>query len=163
MEDPQFVALRGTGDFVSYFKALHQQDGFWARVLEDMDQLQTITGKHGLPVSLIIFPLLKNLGNYPLLDVHSMVVDAAQDRGIKVFDLVEAYRGFSTAGKWQLGRDSLHLTKAGHQYTALAIYQYLQQQSLLLPPASVLPIQAVKVDSDQRMTDFVALLKTKGL
>ena len=156
-EDPQWDAL-DSGNFVEYFQSLYQQNKYWGRTLKDMDRLQTITTKAEIPVVLVIFPLLRDLESYQLGNIHSQVAAMGQKRGMYTFDLLNAYSAYEKKGKWKLGVDSLHPTAYGHQYTAVAIINYLQKKSLL-PDISTQIFGAIKADDNKPLSEFIELIQ----
>lgn len=156
-EDPQWDAL-DSGNFVEYFQGLYQQNEYWGRTLKDMDRLQTITAKAEIPVVLIVFPLLRDLESYQLGNVHSQVAAMGQERGMYTYDLLNAYSAYEKKGKWKLGVDSLHPTAYGHQYTAVAIMNYLQKKSLL-PDISTQIFGAIKADDNKPLSEFIELIQ----
>jgi len=155
--DPQLAALRG-GDFVEYFQGLYKQDQYWGRVLNDMDRLQSITVKAETPVVLIVFPLLRDLESYQLTNVHSLVKEAGQKRGMYVLDLLKAYGDISKNGNIKLGVDSLHLTAYGHRYSAVAIINHLHKESLL-PGVTTQTLDVMKTRGNKQLAEFMELVQ----
>ena len=156
-EDPQWDALKG-GNFVEYFQSLYQQDQYWGRTLKDMEILQARTANAEIPVVLVIFPLLQGIESYQLVNIHSQVTEAGQKRGMYIYDLLNAYSAYEKKGKWKLGKDSLHPTAYGHQYTAVAILNYLQKESLL-PDITTETLDAIKTDDNKQLAEFIQLVQ----
>lgn len=123
-DDPQFLALRGNM-WVQYFEGLHQRADAVARLNAGLDSLASLSQAQGVPVWIAVFPLLRELGSYPLKPVHQQLAERVRRRGLGYLDLTDALRERALAGD-QVSLDALHPSALGHQAAAEALHEALR-------------------------------------
>ncbi|MSR61622.1 MAG: hypothetical protein EXS08_04130 [Planctomycetes bacterium] len=131
--DPAFEAFQGGDTRGQYFRALHDDPAARARLGAGLDALAESTRAAGVPLALLIFPLLLDprAGAYPLADVHTLVADEARARGFAVVDLAPALGACQRCAV-----DFLHPNAAGAELFAARAAAELGRLGLVpLPPA----------------------------
>jgi lysophospholipase L1-like esterase len=116
----------GGGD---YIRALHAPAGEkWPSVEAAFAQMHAAAAPRGVPLLLVIFPLLDapTWGEYPYRDLHAQVAAAARAQGLKVLDLLPVYETVEPTLLWVFPEDH-HPSKLGNRLAADAIRQRLEE------------------------------------
>ncbi len=108
---------RRVDDYVSMYA-----DGApgWVAGRKALKSMGALCRERGVPLVVVIFPLFGNRldDSYPFAEIHSKVVQAAQEAGAKVVDLLPVYRGL----QWELlvvdGYDDEHPNEIAHRIAA---------------------------------------------
>lgn len=129
-DDPQAIAL-SKGNYAQYFSQLHRDPARWGPIQSGLDELRDISLTRGVPVLVLIIPVLKDLENYPIKSVSALLHRAFADRSLHVLDLLEFYASYEQEENRRIGWDSLHLTAEGHAFTAVATLYKLLDESLI--------------------------------
>ncbi len=124
---------RGTSEVAGYatddyFARLHRNPESWGRVTGAFERLERISEAVGIPVLVVIFPVLYELDSYRWADVHAQVAAAARSHGFHVLDLLDAYRDHDPEDLQVVEGDHVHPNVAGHRLAALAIESYLKER-----------------------------------
>lgn len=136
---------RGTAEVAAYatddtFLRLHRNPKAWQRVVNGFDRLDRISTSTGIPVLVVIFPVLHDLESYAWLEVHEQVSAAAHEHGFHVLDLLPVYRGVAEGELQFVEGDHIHPGAKGHRLAAEAIETYLDQRLWSSPPTKPRPI-----------------------
>lgn len=126
--DPAYEAFRRGDPRGSYFRALHEDPAGLARLRTGLDRMAEAARAGGVPLRLVLFPLLLDPrdGPYPLADVHARVRAEAEARGLAVLDLQA-----TLAGAARVAADFLHPNAAGADAAARAIAEDLERAGCL--------------------------------
>lgn len=113
------------GTYAGYFSALHENAFTWRRLTAGLDRLSDIADQHAIPAYVVIFPVFRDLDDYPLAGVHEQVVQAARDRSLLALDLLGLYQKLhELAGDAFVG-DALHPNGMGNAYAAMLMLRQL--------------------------------------
>ncbi len=125
-DDPQFRALE-EGRYPRYFAGLYRGEETWGPAQARLDALAELSRSSGVPVLVLIFPLLAELERYALGAVHVQLRAALAARSLAWLDLLPLFRAAAGADP-PLARDPLHPTARGHRLAALAVlYRLLDE------------------------------------
>lgn len=128
-DDRQLVAIR-SGRYAEYYTQLHTTPADWQPVERGLLELQRRSEDSGVPVQIAIFPILTDLGDYPLRDLHRMLGQRFAQHGFRTLDLLEYYRSYERATGSRLGA-TFHPSAEGHALTAIAVLRDLLDAGLL--------------------------------
>ncbi len=154
-DDPAYDAAR-SGDRARYFRAIHAGGESRARLERGLDDLAALAKDHGVPVLVAIFPLFGREGGAgpeALADVHSLVAEAAAQRGFAVLDLLPVYTAATRAFGTDMKLDFMHPDALGNRVAATAIFDWLCASSWL--PAASLRCDAPAPDARDAEIDRV--------
>jgi lysophospholipase L1-like esterase len=126
--DPAYDAFQGGDRRGQYFRALHEDAAGRARLAEGLDRLAELARNAGVPLVVVLFPLLldPSAGSYPLADVHEFVAAEARARGFEVIDLDAPLRGCG-----RCAADFLHPNARGARAAAEAVLAGLERAGRL--------------------------------
>jgi lysophospholipase L1-like esterase len=125
-DDPQFVALE-QGRHARYYAELHRAEASWGPAQAQLDALAELSRSSGVPVLVLVFPLLVELDRYPLAPLHVQLRAALAARSLGWMDLLPLFREVARRDP-DLARDPLHPTARGHRLVALAaLYRLLDE------------------------------------
>src|SRR5262245_1163299 len=115
---------------VDFYTAVHQPDtDSWRSVEEAFADLGKLQSEHGLPVVVIIFPLMMDTAvDYPWADIHRRVAAQAKQNGLVVVDLLDRFR---EAGLAHVRADGVHPNALGHQIAAEEVAAAIEREHLL--------------------------------
>jgi hypothetical protein len=91
------------------------------------DALLTLRGdalRWKFRIVVAIFPVLWDLGDYPLADVHKLVTDSFKSLGVEYIDLLDVFRGRDAESLWVHPTDQ-HPNEIAHRLAAQRIAEYL--------------------------------------
>jgi hypothetical protein len=125
------VARLGGGN---YYRYLHADAERWTSVVEAFGEIARVARSRHIDVALVIFPEIPgdSWADYPYLDLHSQVADAARAEGFTVVDLYEAFSAHEPLDLRVHPRDS-HPNRLGHELAAWEIHRKLQSDGAGLP------------------------------
>jgi hypothetical protein len=96
--------------------------------------LRTLAALPDARVAFIIYPLMHGFEHgYPLMPIHQTVTKLAQEAGLPVLDLANAFMGQDTSSLWVHPWDH-HPNGKAHALAAAAIASWLEQHRELLGP-----------------------------
>lgn len=126
--DPAYEAFQHGDRRGAYFRALHEDPAGRERLGTGLDRMAEATRAAGVPLEVVLFPLLLDPrdGPYPLTDVHALVGAEARARGFAVLDLQTTF-----AGGARMAADFLHPNAAGAEAAARAILADLERTGRL--------------------------------
>jgi lysophospholipase L1-like esterase len=123
-DDPQFQAFE-QGRYARYFADLHRAPATWGPARAQLDALAELARSSGVPVLVLVFPLLVELESYPLGALHVQLRAELAARSLESMDLLPLFRAVGRSER-DLARDPLHPTARGHRLVALAtLYRLL--------------------------------------
>lgn len=105
---------RVTRETEDWYRQLHGENSGWAATEALIEKMHHLCRENGVELTLAIFPLLHQLGDYPLKDVHARVEQLCASRGIPCIDLLPAFEGAETASLWVHPTD-FHPNHLAHQ------------------------------------------------
>lgn len=112
-------------DAASGFAASFQHRKTWRRLSRSLYGFARDAKEDGIPVVLVIFPLMLDLDHYQYRDMHAQVARDARRYGFVVLDLLDTYRE-QGAWKMQLMRSDIwHPGPGGHTVIAETLYAFL--------------------------------------
>jgi len=93
---------------------------------EALHELGALSAANGIPVVVVIFPLLElsENGRYSATTIHDLVRDLSRTLGFHVLDLLDAFR---TAGFDNVKRDAIHPNAKGNAIAAAEIFAFLSE------------------------------------
>jgi lysophospholipase L1-like esterase len=112
----------------------HPETANWRSVLSGLDELHRSTEPRGVPVVMLIFPLIpaEDWEDYTrFLDLHAQVAAAGRERGFHVLDLYERFRQHDLK-ELILGDGDFHPTALGHRLVSEALMEFFRGQPELL-------------------------------
>lgn len=124
--DPGIMAIAG-GDYVSYFRGLYNSEPA-DRLMRGLDALANEVDR---PVLLAIFPVFEDLDAYALGDLHQLVAESADARGLEVIDLLPAFQEYVKSGAPPCWLDGLHPDDRGVQIACDVLADKLVVRELL--------------------------------
>ncbi len=137
LNEPAYAAhVRGSGD--DFLRELHEGET-WDRVREAMIEIsQLARSNRTVPVVVAVFPTagIQTADEYPLANVHKIVVAEAEADSLYALDLSPAFFREKEADDATLFGDFLHPNARGHEVAAVAMARYLANAELI-PPDSV--------------------------
>ncbi len=114
-----------------YRAGFHDAAPGWGTVQRGLVEARQAADAVGVPLVLVIFPLLYRLDDsYPFTDVHRKVARRGQELGYHVLDLLPAFLGQDAPDLWVHPRNQ-HPNEIGHDLAGRAIARYLIEQGLL--------------------------------
>lgn len=113
-----------------YFSKLHDDPGSWARVRAAFRELEAIETESGIPIYLVIFPILHDFADYNWLRIHDQVSALARGHGLEVLDLLETFEPYDPVRLQIASGDPIHPNKRGHELAGEALYEFLRSQGL---------------------------------
>jgi lysophospholipase L1-like esterase len=97
----------------------------WRIVSDSFREFARIADEDGIPVLVVIFPVLDDLDNYAYREIHAKVAREAESRGFMVLDLLEVFRGRGASSLRRIRSDVWHPGPAGHALAAETIRDFL--------------------------------------
>jgi lysophospholipase L1-like esterase len=105
---------RVTRETEHWYRQLHADNAGWATTAALIEEMQRHCQDNGVELTLSIFPLLHQLGDYPLREVHERVEQLCAEREIPCIDLLPAFAGAETRSLWVHPTD-FHPNHIAHQ------------------------------------------------
>lgn len=103
----------------------------WRSVQHALSEAAKLARDHDFALVLMIFPNMWELSDdYPFVAAHAKVAAAAQQVGIPVLDLVDAFRGEDGPSLW-VHPSNQHPNPRGHAIAAAALHRFLRERELL--------------------------------
>ena len=128
-DDQQLVAIRH-GTYAEYYTRIHASPETWKPVEDGLHELAKWSRDSRIPVQVTLFPVLRNLRDYPLYDLHADLERTFRDHLFSTLDLVDSYREYEAETGRRLGM-TLHPDAEGHRLTAVAMIYDLAEAGLL--------------------------------
>jgi len=112
----------------------HPETENWRSVLSGFDELRQLTEPRGVPVVMLIFPLIpaedwEDYGKF--LDLHQQVATAGRERGFHVLDLYERFRQHDLK-ELVFGDGDFHPTPLGQRLVSEALMGFFRAHPELL-------------------------------
>ena len=122
-----------------YLSGYEEDNAAWQRVKDSFERAGRITRKLGIPLVVVIHPVLIQLDeSYPLRSVHEKIARHCRSVGAKVIDLLPAFEGQVGPEMWVHPSDQ-HPNEVAHGLTAAWIARALKQDGLLDAAAPATP------------------------
>ena len=129
--DP-YVLARESGRHVEYLTKLHELTETWSPVARGMKELAELSRRRNIPVVIVIFPFLQDLGDdYPLENLHRTLKREFAGYGLYSFDLVPVFREFQKIQDMPMKIDRLHPSPYGHGLAAAATSFFMYRKNLV--------------------------------
>lgn len=101
-------------------------------------ELKELSEKYNFKPFILVFPILLNLDNYPLSDIHEKIKKAGLRFGIYGLDLLNTYKSYTLMSKENIyikmdngTIDPLHPNEAGHKLAAITLLMQLYKNKLI--------------------------------
>ena len=104
----------------------------WAEVKRALRGAQQASESHGFELVLALFPVLYELSDYPLKDVHATVAEFGLELGLHVVDLQPAFEEYDGPELW-VHPSNQHPNEVGHAVAGEALHAFLAAEGLLGP------------------------------
>jgi len=116
---------------LDFYRQIHQPDGeAWRGVLADLEGLAELERDHGVPVVIVLFPLMTDTAvDYPWLDIHQRLAEAAHGEGLDLIDLLDVY---AAAGLKNVRADNVHPNELGHDLAARELFKAMTDEKSAL-------------------------------
>lgn len=101
----------------------------WKATQKGLVEMQQLTAEHGVPMAVVVFPMLTELERMPFARLHSIVCDFCEQRGIRCLDLRDAFAGFADEELWVHPMDQ-HPNHVATKIIADRVHDYLLAQRL---------------------------------
>lgn len=121
-KDEKIWASLYSGRYPKYFTSLYNDKESWSGIESGLDELADISRSRGIPVWVVVFPVLMHFDKYPLRHIHDKVSEACKKRSFEVVDLLEFFSEYERVNKARVGWDALHPNAEGHGTTAVALF-----------------------------------------
>ncbi len=110
-----------------YYRYLHADPQRWSSVVEAFGEFARVARSRKIEVVLVVFPDIPGdrWADYPYLELHSQVGDAARAEGFTVVDLYEAFSAHDPLDLRVHAKDS-HPNRLGHELAAMEIHRKLK-------------------------------------
>ncbi len=118
---------------------------------QSLSEIKALTDKAGVRLAVVIFPMFYTDidEDYPFAEIHTMIHDDLNARGIKFVDIRSEFTGIPhTRLNVMVGKDT-HPNEIAHRIAADAIYRWLLDQELV-PADLKAPIQDMSEPADRR-------------
>lgn len=127
----RYHRLPGQLGAADFYDAFHALDGpWWPNVLAALDQMRAAVRPNNVPLLVAVFPTFQgraSWADYPWSKAHANVVHAARERGLRTFDVLEAFRA-SGLPPGPLASDDDHPSVAGHALAARALADWIASE-----------------------------------
>mgnify|MGYP002630805702 CR=1 FL=1 len=112
--------------------SFHEHSWKWELTTGALNEIQAQLEARGIPLLMVVFPFFVELdGDYPFASIHEVVQRHAEQRGIPLLDLREAYSRFHGPELWVHETDQ-HPNEIAHRVAADAVHGYLVTHPELL-------------------------------
>jgi lysophospholipase L1-like esterase len=103
----------------------------WMRARQGLEKAHEAAQKRGVPLVLVIFPLLFELDqDYPFAEIHARVASAGRELGYHVLDLLPSFLGQDGPALW-VHPTNQHPNEHGHELAARALARFLIEERLV--------------------------------
>jgi len=111
-----------------------EQQEQWRESREALIELRDLARERGLPLGVVIFPMLVRLHEgHELADVYQLVADTCEELGIPVLNLLPAFLGRDEHSLW-VSATNAHPNSAGNALAAGPIEAFLIEAGLVPDP-----------------------------
>lgn len=117
----EYIKGRVTGkEETNYYTALWQNPECRKRVVAGFDHLRSLQQEYGFAVHVVVWPLVMDFERYEFSDIHSSIMEMANQRGFQFLDLRPTY-GTKPYRELQVtAEDNVHPNGEGHRLAAQA-------------------------------------------
>lgn len=134
--DKEWISIKNY-TWADYYRNLYI-DGGEVFLNDKIYEFKKLSEKYNFKPFILVFPVLLNLDNYPLLDVHEKIRKAGLRFGIYGLDLLNTYRSYTSLSKKAIhirmdngAIDPLHPNEIGHKLAAIAVLIQLCKSKLI--------------------------------
>jgi hypothetical protein len=110
----------------AYHQAFEPRASGWVAVRKALQRAQWLADDNDFKLSIVIFPVLWKLGDYPFKDVHLKVVRFARRSGIACLDLLPAFSDHDGPELW-VHPNNQHPNELAHEIAAQAIAKFVRR------------------------------------
>lgn len=122
----------GLAAIESYRQSFQKGAEGWLEVKGALRHAKKAAEQYDFELVLAIFPLLYDLSDYPLKDVHATVAEFGRKIGLHVVDLQPAFEGHDGPELW-VHPANQHPNEVGHEIAGRALHEFLAAEGLLGP------------------------------
>lgn len=113
------------------YTRVSQNEQSWQNVAKGFASIRETADKDGIPVVVVIFPLLYgDAEHYKWVWVHEKVRKEAEKNGFPVIDLLDSYAPYSWGDLQIVKSDIVHPNRKGQEIAAQEIYTLLEEKRL---------------------------------
>lgn len=102
----------------------------WQASQRGLQAMQKLTAASGVPMVVVVFPMLTELERQPFAPLHAMVREFCAQNDIRCLDLQDAFAGFADEALWVHPTDQ-HPNHVATKIIAERVYEYLLAQRLI--------------------------------
>jgi hypothetical protein len=115
-----------------YRRSFRQGEKGWTNAKGALRHAKKAAEQYGFELVLAVFPLLYELSDYPLKDVHATIVEFGHKLGLHVVDLQPAFEDRDGPELW-VHPANQHPNEIGHEIAGEALHAFLAAEGLLGP------------------------------
>jgi len=109
-----------------YFSKLYKNSSGWEKhVVDGFERIKTYGEKRGVPVVMVIFPVMFDFADYKWGWIHKKVAAEAERHGFRVIDLLGEYMKYPVTQTRLERGDFVHPNALGHRLAASAVVTYI--------------------------------------
>jgi hypothetical protein len=125
-----YNSRKQTQNTIKYYKSLYM-DGApaWAVTTKALKEIGDLCASNGIPCIGVIFPVLHNLDDYPLVNIHNHVGKIMEESGFIVVDLLQYLHGWKGPELWVHPTDQ-HPNELVHKIAAEEVVEVIKQNNL---------------------------------
>ncbi len=105
----------------------------WEASKADLREMKRVTGEKGVALLVVMWPVFVELDAYPYAAKHRLVIEACNQLGVPVLDLLPAFQGIDAPTLWA-SRDDHHPNASAQQRVAEVVAAGLEEKGLLPRP-----------------------------
>lgn len=102
----------------------------WKAAQKGLQEMQHLTAAHGVPMAVVVFPMLTELERLPFASLHAIVGEFCAQSGIRCLDLQDAFAGLVDEEFWVHPTDQ-HPNHVATRIIADRIHDYLLAERLV--------------------------------
>lgn len=119
-------------DFFEESVNLHNQSSDeWKNVAKSFDDMARISSGRKVPIVIFVQPNIYRLDDYPLLNIHSQVIQAARKAGLHAYELYPYFKDRDAEELWIDKFEERHPNKKGHEIIADGMMDTLVKEGLV--------------------------------
>lgn len=115
---------------IEHYRSLYAPgSSTWARTRAALAEIAALAREHGIPASVIVFPVFFELDHgYPFLDLHRQVCESVTELGMECIDLYPVFERFHGPELWVHPGDQ-HPDEQAHRLAAERIFDALKKEA----------------------------------
>lgn len=120
------AASRAVLGGMDMYRPYYRKTEYWQPVVSAVQEMQQLTGQHGVPLVAAVFPLFRDFERYPLDYAHAQAGALLTALEVPYIDLLAHYRHFDHRRFMLIPVDDTHPNAAGHQLAADVLADFLR-------------------------------------